>query len=136
MRIAFATDERTAVTDHIEAWLRDAGHEVDVVVAHGSPWPDAGNAVGEAVTRGHADAGVVSCWTGTGVSIAANKVDGVRAALCTDAETAAGARRWNDANVLAFGLRSTSSAVAVEMLEAFLGTDPDPAEADEVAKLR
>ena len=55
--------------------------------------------------------GVVCCWTGTGVSIAANKVPGVRAALCTDAATASGARRWNDANVLALGLRLTSERV-------------------------
>jgi ribose 5-phosphate isomerase B len=70
----------------------------------------------------------VCCWTGTGVSIAANKVTGVRAALCTDAETARGARRWNDANVLALGLRLTSPTVAAEMLDAFLDADPEPAE--------
>jgi ribose 5-phosphate isomerase B len=81
--------------------------------------------VGAAVAAGGADRGVVCCWTGTGVSIAANKVAGVRAALCTDAETARGARRWNDANVLAFGLRLTSPEVAKEMLDAFLCTDVD-----------
>ena len=85
---------------------------------------------------GDADRGVVCCWTGTGVSIAANKVVGVRAALCTDAATASGARRWNDANVLAFGLRLTSAEVAVELLQAFLSTDPDPGEAGEIGKLR
>lgn len=135
MRIAFSTDERTPVTDHVERWLADEGHEVLVVAERGAPWPDAGRAVGRAVSDGEADLGVVSCWTGTGVSIAANKVDGVRAALCTDAATAAGARRWNDANVLAFGLRLTSPEVATEMLEAFLTTDPDPDEAPEIAKL-
>jgi ribose 5-phosphate isomerase B len=77
------------------------------------------------VAAGEADRGVVCCWTGTGVSIAANKVPGVRAALCTDAETARGARRWNDANVLAFGLRLTSPEVASEMVDAFLGTEVD-----------
>src|SRR5207253_7623458 len=100
------------------------------------PWPDVGRRVGEAVAGGAADRGLVCCWTGTGVSIAANKVVGVRAALCTDAETAAGARRWNDANVLAFGLRLTSPEVAKEMLDAFLSTDVDPGEADTVARLR
>jgi ribose 5-phosphate isomerase B len=69
------------------------------------------------------------------VSIAANKVAGVRAALCTDAETAAGARRWNDANVLALGLRLTSPGVAREMLDAFLSTEPDPGEAENIAQL-
>ena len=85
---------------------------------------------------GTADRGVVCCWTGTGVSIAANKVDGVRAALCTDAETAAGARRWNDANVLAFGLRLTSATVATEMLDVFLTTPVDPEESEAIATLR
>jgi ribose 5-phosphate isomerase B len=78
---------------------------------------------------------VVCCWTGTGVSIAANKVRGVRAALCTDGETAAGARRWNDANVLAIGLRLTSPAVAREMVDAFFSTEPDPSEAANIARL-
>jgi ribose 5-phosphate isomerase B len=135
VRIAFGTDEQTALTDHVERWLAEEGHEVVVVAERGAPWPDVGRGVGTAVVDGDADAGVVCCWTGTGVSIAANKVPGVRAALCTDAETARGARRWNDANVLAFGLRLTSAEVATEMLDAFLGTDPDPDEAAEVAKL-
>jgi len=77
----------------------------------------------------------VCCWTGTGVSIAANKVPGVRAALCTDRGTAEGARRWNDANVLAFGLRLTTEAVAEELLDAFLGTDVDADEQAEIDKL-
>jgi ribose 5-phosphate isomerase B len=78
---------------------------------------------------------VVCCWTGTGVSIAANKVAGVRAALCTDGETAAGARRWNDANVLAVGLRLTSPALAREMIDAFFSTESDPSEAANIAEL-
>ena len=89
MRIAFGTDERTALTDGMRARLAEAGHEV-VECGDGDPWPDVGRAVGEAVAGGRADRGVVCCWTGTGVSMAANKVAGVRAALCTDAETARG----------------------------------------------
>jgi ribose 5-phosphate isomerase B len=135
MRIAFGTDERTAVTDAVERWLADRGHEVIVPAERGGPWPDVGTAVGRAVADGDADRGVVCCWTGTGVSIAANKVPGVRAALCTDRGTAEGARRWNDANVLAFGLRLTTEAVAEELLEAFLGTDVDDDERPEIAKL-
>jgi ribose 5-phosphate isomerase B len=127
MRIAFGTDEATALTDAIVARLKDGGHDV-AVVADALAWPDAGRRVGEAVARGDADAGVVCCWTGTGVAMAANKVAGVRAALCTDAETARGARRWNDANVLAIGLRLTSPDVAGEMLDAFLSTPPDEGE--------
>jgi ribose 5-phosphate isomerase B len=123
VRIAFGTDEVTALTDVVVATLKEMGHEV-VVVAAGIDWPDAGRQVGLAVAGpdAGADAGVVCCWTGTGVAMAANKVPGIRAALCTDAETARGARRWNDANVLAMGLRLTSPAVAAEMLAAFLTT--------------
>lgn len=135
MRIAFGTDEATPLTDGIIRELSDRGHDV-VVAGEGQPWPDVGRAVGELVGRGAADRGVVCCWTGTGVSIAANKIGGVRAALCTDAETARGARRWNDANVLAIGLRLTSADVAKEMLDAFLSTEADPAEGDEIAKLQ
>jgi ribose 5-phosphate isomerase B len=124
MRIAFGTDERTPLTDAVCEELAARGHDV-VTRIEDEPWPDVGRQVGETVARGDADRGVVCCWTGTGVSIAANKVAGVRAALCTDAETARGARKWNDANVLAFGLRLTSPEVAKEMLDAFLGTDVD-----------
>ena len=134
MRIAFGTDERTPLTDAVVDELVAGGHEV-VVRLEDEPWPDVGRAVGEAVASGDADRGVVCCWTGTGVSMAANKVAGVRAALCTDAETARGARRWNDANVLAFGLRLTSPEVAREMLDAFLSTEVDDGEQAEIAKL-
>jgi len=134
VRVAFGTDEHTALADVIVAALVEAGHEV-VVRIEDEPWPDVGRRVAEAVTGGEADRGVVCCWTGTGVSMAANKVAGARAALCTDAETARGARRWNDANVLALGLRLTSEATAREMLDAFLTTPADPGEAEDVAKL-
>ena len=135
MHIAVGTDEHTPLVDVIAEALRERGHDVDVV-ADGDPWPEVGERVGRAVASGDADRGIVCCWTGTGVSIAANKVDGVRAALCTDAETARGARRWNDANVLALGLRLTSPEVAREMVEAFLTTEPDPGEEETISRLR
>lgn len=128
MRVAFGTDEVTPTTAAVQEGLRAAGHEVLDVAPDGEAWPEVGRAVGQAVASGAVDRGVVCCWTGTGVSIAANKVPGVRAALCTDAETARGARRWNDANVLALGLRLTTAALASEIVTAFLATDPDPAE--------
>ena len=134
MRVAFGTDERTPVSDEVAAALAAAGHEV-VLRREDEPWPDGGRRVGEAVASGQADRGIVCCWTGTGVSIAATKVPGVRAALCTDAETARGARRWNDANVLALGLRLTSPTVAEEMLDAFLSTEPEADEAANIAKV-
>jgi ribose 5-phosphate isomerase B len=135
MKVAFGTDERTPLTEAIVAELERRGADVRVVVADGDPWPDVGRRVGEAVAGGDADRGVVCCWTGTGVSMAANKVAGVRAALCTDAETARGARRWNDANVLALGLRLTSPELAREMLDAFLSTEADAGEQEQIAKL-
>jgi ribose 5-phosphate isomerase B len=134
VRIAFGTDERTPLTDAVKTHLVELGHDV-VVVGEGDPWPDIGRRVGEAVATADVERGVVCCWTGTGVSIAANKVDGVRAALCTDAETAQGARKWNDANVLAIGLRLTSDEVAREMLNAFLTTATDPSEENNFRRL-
>jgi ribose 5-phosphate isomerase B len=135
VRIAFGTDEITPVTVALRRSLVERGHEV-VAVVEAEPWPDVGRTVGEAVATGEAERGIVCCWTGTGVSMAANKVPGVRAALCTDAETARGARRWNDANVLAIGLRLTSEVVAGELVEAFLAAEPEAAEAANIAKLR
>src|SRR5580700_4564957 len=134
MVIAFGTDERTALTDAITSELGRRGHQV-VVVADALSWPDAGRAVGQAVAGGEAERGVVCCWTGTGVSMAANKVPGARAALCTDAETARGARRWNDANVLALSLRLTTTELGHETIDAFLATPPDDSEADQIALL-
>jgi len=134
VRIAVGTDEVSAVTTAVERHLVEAGHEL-VDAGHGAPWPDVGRGVGAEVAGGRADRGIAWCWTGTGVSIAANKVAGVRAALCTDAETARGARRWNDANVLALGLRLTSEAAALEIVDAFLATDPDGTESDNIARI-
>jgi ribose 5-phosphate isomerase B len=134
MRVAFGADERTPLADSVVRHLQDLSHDVDVLILPG-PWPDVGRTVGQAVATGQADLGVVCCWTGTGVSIAANKVPGVRAALCVDAETAAGSRKWNDANVLALSLRLTSEAVANEIVDAFLATETDPGEADAIARL-
>jgi ribose 5-phosphate isomerase B len=129
MRIAFGTDEHTAVTDAIVRSLIERGHEVELV-GEDVPWPDAGRGVGELVASGDCELGVVCCWTGTGVSIAANKVPGVRAALCTDAATADGARRWNDANALALSLRTLSPAVLGEILDAWFAAAPSPDDGD------
>lgn len=117
--------------ESIEAWLRAHGHDVvryGALVAEApaelQAWTSVGSAVGEAVARGTADYGVLCCWTGTGVSIAANKVPGVRAALCADPQTAAGAREWNDANVLCMSLRAVSGPVAEEILDAWFTAEP------------
>jgi ribose 5-phosphate isomerase B len=138
MRIVLGSDERTVLTDAVADDLRERGHEVVLIGPPGGEdlgWVDVGRRVGEQVARGEADSGVLFCWTGTGASIAANKVHGIRAALCTDAETARGARRWNDANVLVLSLRLTSPVVASEMLDAWFTTGPDPDEASNIGKL-
>lgn len=128
MKIALGSDESTELTAAIERDLQERGHDVvrfgALEPGDESAWPSVGRRVGEAVARGECESGVVCCWTGTGVSIAANKVAGVRAALCNDPETAQGARRWNDANVLALSLRNTAIPVAKEMLDAWLSTSP------------
>ena len=138
MRIVFGSDETTALTDAVREDLERRGHDVVLVGPPGGEaveWAEVGQRVGESVAKGDADSGVLFCWTGTGASIAANKVPGVRAALCTDAATAAGARKWNDANVLVMGLRLTSPEVAREMLDAWFITESDPGEADNIARL-
>jgi ribose 5-phosphate isomerase B len=139
MRIAVASDERTGVAEAVVEELRRRGHEP---VVHGAladgerpDWAWASEAAARDVADGRAEQGVVCCWTGTGASIAANKVDGVRAALCADAETARGARRWNDANVLALSLRSTSEALLEEILDAWFAGEPS-ADADDAANVR
>lgn len=123
MRIAVAADELTGVADVIPRELERRGHEV---ILHGvyeeqerDDWAWASEAAARDVADGTADQAVVACWTGTGASIAANKVRGVRAALCVDAPTASGARRWNDANVLAISLRLTSEAALDEIFDAW-----------------
>jgi len=122
MKIAVGSDERTNLTGAVVDRLEQMGHQVQlhgVLAGDDSPWPAVGAAVGEAVLRGEAQEGVLFCWTGTGVAVAANKLPGIRAALCADAETALGARRWNHANVLVMSLRTVSEPVASEILEAW-----------------
>lgn len=125
MRAAIGSDSTGPLTDALVSELERRGVEVErfgALLDGSEEWVSTGHAVGEAVADGRADIGIVCCWTGTGISIAANKVRGVRAALCADATTAEGARRWNDANVLALSLRATSPAVGCEILSAFLAT--------------
>src|SRR4051812_6895611 len=134
MRIAVAADERVGVAPALLEELRARGHEP---VLHGAlaegerdDWAWASEAAARDVAEGRAEQAVVCCWTGTGASIAANKVPGVRAALCGDAATAEGARRWNEANVLALSLRTTSEALLEEILDAWFAAEPSPDEAD------
>ena len=137
--MAIGSDEKTRVTDVVTEYLQTKGIEVEPLGAlTGQPmdWADAARAVGERVASGAADQGVLFCWTGTGTTIAANKVAGIRAALCHDAETARGARKWNDANIVVMSLRSTPEAVAREICDAWLEGKPDPAELPVIDKVR
>ena len=137
--MAIGSDEKTRVTDVVTEYLQSKGIEVEPLGAlTGQPmdWADAARAVGERVASGAADQGVLFCWTGTGTTIAANKVPGIRAALCHDAETARGARRWNDANIVVMSLRATPEAVAREICDAWLEGKPDPAELPVIDKVR
>jgi len=125
MKIAVSADERTHLVDFILEELRKRGHEVlyfGPEPGEEADWPVVTREAAEHVARGEADEGIVMCWTGTGASIAANKVPGIRAALCHDAETAKGARIWNHANVLALSLRATSEPIAKEILDAWFST--------------
>ena len=138
MKVVLGSDERTPLTDSVLDDLRARDHDVALIGPPGGAemeWAQVGRELGEAVARGDAEMGVLFCWTGTGASIAANKVRGVRAALCADAATAAGARRWNDANVLVLSLRRTSVEIAREMLDAWFATTADQDEAVNVARL-
>jgi len=144
MRIAVAADERAGIAETMVEDLRRRGHEP---IAHGAltdserdDWAWASEAAARDVATGRAEQGIVCCWTGTGASIAANKVGGVRAALCGDAETAEGARRWNDANVLALSLHATSRTDLSEILDAWFSASPsleagDRANVDHLAEL-
>ncbi len=134
MRIIIGSDERNRMTDVLVEEVRRRGHEIELVgslTEEALTWPNIGRRVAEAVALGHADEGILCCWTGTGVSMAANKIPGVRAALCDDAETAKGARLWNNANVLCLSIRRTSEAIATEILEAWFKTSYQPNQEDD-----
>lgn len=138
MKIAVAADERVGVAELVVDLLRARGHEA---LVHGAlndderdDWAWASEAAARDVAEGRADQAIVCCWTGTGASIAANKVSGIRAALCEDAETARGARKWNDANVLALSLRRTSEPLLEEILDAWFEAGPseDPGDVENI----
>src|SRR5215218_10000386 len=134
MNISVAADERTGVAEAVADELRRRGHDP---IVHGAlsdeerdDWAWASETAARDVAEGRAEQAVVCCWTGTGASMAANKVAGVRAALCGDAATAAGARKWNDANVLALSLRATSEAELEEILDAWFSAAPSDDDED------
>ncbi|MGC9147832.1 MAG: RpiB/LacA/LacB family sugar-phosphate isomerase [Sulfolobales archaeon] len=141
MRIAIGSDDIYPAALFLKEYLEKKGYKLVLVGSMKTnkpePWPNVGFEVGELVARGEVDFGIVICYTGTGVSIAANKVKGVRAALVFDAKNAKGARLWNDANVLALSGRLTSPEVAKEIIDAWLETkEIDPSEAQNIEALK
>jgi ribose 5-phosphate isomerase B len=134
MKIAIGSDERTHLTDVIVEEVQKRGHEVELfgpLAGREQYWPAVAGAVAEQVAAGQADEAILFCWTGTGISLAANKVPGIRAALVHDAETAKGARLWNKANILCLSLRATPEVVAKEILDAWFETEYQPNEVDD-----
>lgn len=135
MKIAIGSDERTHLTDSVIETVKAQGHEVLLfgpLAGEEAYWPAVAQETAETVTSGGADEAILFCWTGTGISLAANKVPGIRAALCADAETAKGARLWNKANVLCLSLRTTPEVIAKEIVEAWFDTDYQPNEVDDL----
>ncbi|MBI2486150.1 MAG: RpiB/LacA/LacB family sugar-phosphate isomerase [Deltaproteobacteria bacterium] len=139
MKIAVGSDERTYLTDFVVEELKKKGIELELhgpLAGEPIQWAEVAEKVAERVARGECDQGILFCWTGTGVGMAANKVPGIRAALCADAETARGARKWNDANVLAMSLRLTSPIVAKEILEAWFSASLEEEEIPNIERVK
>ena len=139
MKIAVGSDERTHLTDFVIEELKKRGIELELhgpLAGESIQWAEVAEKVAERVADGLCDQGILFCWTGTGVSMAANKVPGIRAALCADAETARGARKWNDANILAMSLRLTSPIVAKEILEGWFSANLEKEEVPNIEKVK
>jgi ribose 5-phosphate isomerase B len=138
MKIAVGSDEKTHLTDFVIDELSSRGIDIEL---HGPlnnediQWTDVAHKVAERVKDGSCEQGILFCWTGTGVAIAANKVPGIRAALCTDAQTAEGARKWNDANILTMSLRGTSPIVAKEILDSWFSSSAEEEEKLNISKV-
>jgi ribose 5-phosphate isomerase B len=134
MKVAIGSDERTHLTDAVVEEVKRLGHEIELfgpLAGREQYWPEVAREAAESVAAGRNDEAILFCWTGTGISLAANKVPGVRAALCGDAETARGARLWNKANALCLSLRATSEVVAKEILATWFNTAYEPNEVDD-----
>lgn len=125
MRIALAADHAGfPLKQEVAARLAQLSHEVIDLGCHSTApvdYPDSAEAVATSIRDGHADRGIICCGSGAGVSIAANKFPGIRAAVCHDTYTAHQAVEHDDLNVLCLGARIIGSAVAIELIEAFLG---------------
>lgn len=134
MRVVIGADDQSPTLEAVVEEMKRRGASVELLEK--DQWPDVARSVGEAVSSGKADVGILMCWTGTGTSMMANKVPGVRAALCWEPWIAEGARKWNDANVLVMSLKRTPPEEAVQILDAWLEVEePDPDEAENISKV-
>lgn len=138
--VSFGADDDGPVAAAILAELKARGFDVrgyGPATGSSEQWAEIGERVALDVTEGRAESGIAACYTGTGVSIAANKVRGARAALCADAETAKGARAWNDANVLCLSLANTKPEDVGAILDAWFSGEPvDETERANIDRLR
>jgi ribose 5-phosphate isomerase B len=140
-KVVVGADDLYQCAKALVEYLREKGYQVEAVgslkTGEPEPWPTVAYEVAMSVARGEAQWGVVICYTGTGVSIVANKIYGIRAALCNDPQTARGARLWNDANVLAMSGRLVTDILAREIVDAWISVEsPDPSELDNIEKLK
>jgi len=138
MKILITSDEKTTLTDSVVQYLKEKGHEIvlhGALVEKNDRWAEIGKEAAEKIIRGEVDTGILFCWSGTGICMAANKVKGVRAALCWDEETVRLARKWDDANALCMSLRYTSDIEAKKMLDAWLKTKFDEEGLNQAHKL-
>ena len=127
MKIAIGSDHGGYdLKEQVKGWLQELGHEVEDMGCHGREscdYPDFGAAAARAVADGRCQRGIVICTTGIGISIAANKVKGIRCALCSEPLSAEMTRRHNDANMLAMGGGMIGNNMADRILDAFLNTE-------------
>lgn len=140
MKILVASDEKTELTDSIVNYLEEKGHKV-ALAGHLSDenmkwhWAEIARNTAQAQIDGRSDLSILLCWSGTGVCIAANKIPGVRAALCWDKDTAELSRKWDDANILCLSLKFTTPDLAKEIIDAFINTSFDEEDLDQVSKI-
>lgn len=140
MKLVVATDEKTHLTNSVVSYLKRKGYELTLLgdlidKKKRWKWVDIGVEAAKKVVKRKVDYGILFCWSGTGICMAANKVKGARAVLCWDAETARLARKWDDANILCMSLRATSETVAKEIIDAFLSTEFDEENLNQAHKL-
>jgi ribose 5-phosphate isomerase B len=140
MRIAICSDEPYPVHDLVRKLIEARGHSVvafgSIATGNEAAWANVAEQAAASVAAGECDEGVFFCWSGTGISMAANKVAGIRAALCADPGAARAARIWNHANVICLSNRTLSTDMAKEILEAWFETEAGTAGADGVSRLR